>query len=150
MKRFLITLTLLLFAGVSAQAQTLEPVSVSKLRCWNQAGGASVQGGWGATTPVGIGPNKWQVEFRLKSQTDKQIAVIHWSFRFVNKSQKDVIQDFITKKNIKPGKELTMLETFDYDSKNMPSEMKGVIIIRRVEYEDGSVWKLEDCDKEDS
>jgi hypothetical protein len=128
-------------AIIPIMAQSSEPFVICKIRCWNQVGGSAVQPGWGATTPQGVGPNKWQIEYRIKNQSDKPISVIHWSFQFVNRDKKNVVEDFKSKRSLKPTKESTVTETFEYDSRLMPQDLEGNILLRRIEYEDGSNWQ---------
>lgn len=123
-----------------ALLQSNEQLNISKLRCWQEAPGVAMSsaGGWGATN---VNPNRWKVEFHLKSVFDKPAAVLYWSFRFVNKDGKSVVQDFKNKREIKPGKDTLIAESFDYPSNQMPKDMMGNIIIRRVEFADGSSWQ---------
>jgi hypothetical protein len=83
----------------------------------------------------------WQVEYRVKNQAGKPIAAIHWSFQFVNKDKKIVIEDFKTKRGLKPSKETTIAETFEYESRLMPETIEGNILLRRIEFEDGTSWQ---------
>src|SRR6185436_10584880 len=92
------SITSLLIAIAAMAVQTIDPIIVSKLRCWNEASGMANQSGWGSTTPVGTGNKKFQIEFHIKGQTDKQIAVLYWSFRFLNKANQNIVQDFKLKR----------------------------------------------------
>lgn len=119
--------------------QPCEHLEITKLRCWHEAANASVSnGGWGATN---ANPNRWKVEFNLKNISEKQVALLLWSFRFINKKGETVIQDFKTKGNVKPGKNVMVVEEFDFSANNMPEAMIGNIFIRRLEFADGTSWQ---------
>lgn len=145
---FLLGASVFCFAAVRTSAQSTEskpssdPVEISKIRCSQQSGGMNVQSGWnGMGIPQSSGSEKWQVEYRIKCQIDKQVSVIYWSFRFVNKDKKEIVEEFKTKRSVKPGKEVTVSESFGYDARLVPQNLEGNVLIRKIEFQDGSSWE---------
>ncbi|MCS6886474.1 MAG: hypothetical protein RMM17_06340 [Acidobacteriota bacterium] len=115
------------------------PFEVSKIACSNSLAADSTSPGWSAV-PIGLAQNRWTMEFKLLNRSDKQITALHWAFRFRDKSGKTVVQEFKSKRNIKPGKDSIIKETFIFDAASMPSPITGTILLRQVDFSDGSTW----------
>jgi hypothetical protein len=135
---FLMTAILFCLLASSVAAQSNDQFNVTKIRCFHESGAAPATGGWGSSSTC---PNKWQLEYHMKNSSDKSVATIYWSFRFVNKEGKTVVEDFKTKRLVKPGKETTYNEAFEYNANLMPEAIQGAILIRRLEFDDGSAWQ---------
>lgn len=126
-------LSLLLFDP----AQDSKPFEVTKINCSN--GLSQDNSGW-SVVPTGLAQNRWTMEFRMGNLSDKQISAVHWAFRFKDKNNKVVIQEFKSKRSIKPGKDAIFREYFIFEQAMMPSPIVGTILLRQIDFADGSTW----------
>jgi hypothetical protein len=135
-----------------SQTEPLWPLEVSKfeINVGDQGafGASSRSSGLGSlrtssSTSGGAGGQQ-KVSFSLKAKNpsnDKTIKTIEWEANFFDTQNKPVKNQFKTKKKIKPTKDETLEETIFFNTTSLPSTVKLGFRIKKIEYEDNSVWE---------
>lgn len=132
-------LSLLLFEPV----QDSKPFEITKVNCSNTTDNP----GWSAV-PTGLAQNRWTMEFRMSNLSNKQVNTVYWAFRFKDRNSKTVVQEFKSKRSIKPGKDSIFRESFIFESAMMPSPIVGTILLRQIDFADGTTWLPDPKDPE--
>lgn len=125
-------LSMLLF-----ETQESTPFEITKINCSNTT--SHDNPGW-SVIPTGLAQNRWTMEFRMGNLSNKQVSAVHWAFRFKDKNNKTVVQEFKSKRSIKPGKDSIFRESFIFESAMMPSPIVGTILLRQIDFADGTTW----------
>ncbi len=97
----------------------------------------------GGAIGSGVGSQQ-KVSFVLVAKNpsgDKTIKSIEWEASFTNTQNKPVSNKFKSKKKIKPSKEEKIEETIFYNTASIPTTVKLGFRIKKIEYEDNSVWE---------
>jgi hypothetical protein len=104
-------------------------------------GNMRASGGLGGSVPGG----QQKVSFFLKAKNpsvDKTIKQIEWEASFFTIKNELVKNSFKSKKKLKPSaKEETIEETIFFNVAVVPTKVKLGFRIKKIEYEDNSVWE---------
>ncbi len=135
----------------ASQTEILWPLDINNVEVTLVA-----QNGFGATSRAsGVGGlpssssssavgGQQKLLFSLKAKnpsSDKTIKVIEWEANFFDIKNKPVKNQFKTKKKIKPAKDENLEEIILFNIESLPSTVKFGFRIKKIEYDDNSVWE---------
>ncbi len=118
------------------------PSRVTSTATSTKLGGNMHASGNLSNSPLAGGQQK--VSFVLKAKnpsSDKTIKQIQWESSFLDTQNQPVKNTFNSKKKIKPSKEETIEEILFFNISAIPSKINLGFRIRKIEYEDNSIWE---------